>query len=516
MDKPRTESKNASSGNPDMVDEAKAPAYGTPLRFTIDVGWVLAMDIAAMVLGFVVQPMLARTLGAGGLGLYTLCLTIAGFALLPSNLGLAHSLLCVAASATDGDEERRQVSVGLLTSAALGTIVAVVVLVTRARIAEVLNAPELSALLPILAMSFPFASVFVSVTGVLNGRRSMASYSLLGVGHRIMAAGFVLALLAAGCGVVGAVWGLVLTEVVLGVVSLPLLRYRIFLPVAAIQQRAAGLISFGARLAATNAANTIMTHVDIFMVGYFLTTADVGHYGVAILLASLVPRLPQAIQRVVFPAAAKCWAVKDMVSLRVLVWKTMQLSAAAVTLLGIGLAFFGANIITVLFGGDFAPAIAPFLILLLARVVRGGTVVATAVVLAAMGRPDINLKVETTAVVVNIGLNMLLIPRMGLPGAALATTISLLVATSMTIVAMVRLVGVDMHIGWYARLWGMATFTVVAYVFLRAYVQESLLAMVLLIVAASFTVGVLLSGEDRAWLRSVCASLFRRSSPPSS
>lgn len=67
-----------------------------------------------------------------------------------------------------------------------------------------------------------------------------------------------------------------------------------------------------------------------------------------------------------------------------------------------------------------------------------------------------------TAVVVNIGMNLLLIPRFGLVGAAIATAVSVDIQALLILLMAQRLIGLGMHIGHLTLIWAAGTGMLVA------------------------------------------------------
>jgi O-antigen/teichoic acid export membrane protein len=59
--------------------------------------------------------------------------------------------------------------------------------------------------------------------------------------------------------------------------------------------------------------------------------------------------------------------------------------------------------------------------------------------IAARGLPGINMVISLATLLVNISLNLVLIPRMGVSGAAAATTIAYVVAAFLTLIVYLRL-----------------------------------------------------------------------------
>ena len=487
-------------GSPSLRSDTTTPTSSTVgWKFSTDVLLVLAADFGGMAITFVVHPLVARALGADGLGLYSLCLTVSGFALLAGNLGLAHALTRFLAEQHRTQQAQRQFAfAGLAWSALIGAVAACVLMLIRKYLASAFEMPQLNALLLILALSFPFASVFMSLQGLFNGRRTMRQFATFAVLHRVLNAVFVLGFVHAGLGIRGAVTGIVLTEVSLSILGVWVARRHIALKLRAIRDDAQALLGFGAPMCGANAVNAVMNYTDILMVGFFMSAADVGYYSAAAVLAALLSKLPGAIQRIAFPAAAAHSSTGDSAALLRLVHASTRVATAVVIPVGLALAFFGRDILLLLFGPDFRVAATPLLILLIARVVRGSTIVPIGNTLPAMGRPDINFKIEGATAILNVVLNALLIPRFGIAGAAAATTTALLVGAAAGLFALKAVAGIELSSAFYARAFGAAAVLLAVFLVGENLANHFALGCALTVGALGFSYFILLLRVDRA------------------
>jgi len=481
-------------------------------RFAFDVGWVLVADAVGMALAFAVQPLLARALGATGYGLLSLALTVSGLSLLLANFGLGQAIVKFAADTTQSFEAaKRDASSALLASLAFAIVTALAVLLWRFRIAALLDMPELASLLAILALSLPFASVYASVLGILNGQRRMRKYASLGVGHRVVNAVFLLTLIALGFGIRGALVGVVATELVLCTAGLYLIRDWLAIRISGCMAAARRLIRFSVFMFGCNAVNAVLNYTDILMVGFFLTAEDVGHYGAAIAISAVFPKIPGAVQRITYPTASTHHAEGNLHALAEMTRTSMKYSACILLPIGLATVLFADDIMRLLFGAAFRPAAIPLAILVAVRVLRGSTVVPSGQVLPAVGRPDINLRIEVACVAINVCLNMLLIPSHGLQGAAMATATALTIGTLMWLREVRRIAGIEIDLNWYGRALGGAAVVALAFYALLPYVQRYLLGSLLSLAFGAYVVRCLLSSQDRRSISSLARTVLRRS-----
>lgn len=180
---------------------------------------------------------------------------------------------------------------------------------------------------------------------------------------------------------------------------------------------AAKLISFGARSQIASLFYHFALRLDIFLLSYFLGPAEVGIYSVSVRLAELLWHLPTAVSFVIIPMAARS-STKQMNSFtpRVLRW------TLGLTLLGaLALAIVGRPLIRLVFSEAFTAAYVPLLLLLPGVVLMGGVQILFNEIIG-RGFPQFSSLIAGFSLVLILVLDLLMIPRYGMAGAAVAST----------------------------------------------------------------------------------------------
>ena len=177
-------------------------------------------------------------------------------------------------------------------------------------------------------------------------------------------------------------------------------------------------VSIGGRGAISSILIFLLFRSDVYLVEHFLGTAALGVYTVAVIIAEMMQRVPNIAGTVLLPRVmASDISSANRLSSRVA--RNILLFSLAVALLII---VAGRPMIS-LFGADFSDAYLPLLWMLPGLVASGfGSVLNTK--LAAAGYPAITIWAPGVALALNVGLNMYLIPTMGLVGAAMATSVA--------------------------------------------------------------------------------------------
>ena len=159
--------------------------------------------------------------------------------------------------------------------------------------------------------------------------------------------------------------------------------------------------------------------LDVFFVAYFVGPAAVGYYAVGFGIAELLWELPLALGTVLFPKGAALDARSNSRIAASICRRTLFLTAMGI----IVLLALGRFVVLVLYGSEFLPSLTAFYILLPSALfytihkVLGSS-------LAGQGVPQATLYGGMLSVPVMVALNVILLPRVGIAGAAIASDVA--------------------------------------------------------------------------------------------
>ncbi len=481
-------------------------------KFTFDVGWVIVSSVATLFLGFLLRPVLARWLGAADLGLYQMVITVQGIAVLVATLGIHIALVKYIAEYKDDKNRISQfVSTSLIATIILGILTGFLLYILSSQIAGIFDMPALAGLLRTLAFVFPFTSFQGSLLGLFHGLRKMKKWTSVMILQSFLMVASTIAFVWLGFGIKGAIFG-ILVSVVGGCIGGLYLSRRLFrFNLKDFIRNFKKLISFGARSFAGNTVGLLANQADVIMIAYFLAAKDVGYYSIAVSLSIFFSFVPLAIQKITYPTTSEYWAKGNRHALNRMIDKSMKYSACILLPVGLAVGFFAEGIVTLVFGEDFIYAVAPLYVLLVSRVIRGSTDLPIGGSLGAIGRPELNVMLNVIAMVTNIGLNILLIPRLGILGAAMATTISLLLWSAIFFVLVIRMLRVKIDFRWFAQAIGLAGVGVLLFLGGSRLINPYIVGGIILCAYVVLVFTVFLKAEDRAIFKSLAYSMiFRR------
>jgi len=169
--------------------------------------------------------------------------------------------------------------------------------------------------------------------------------------------------------------------------------------------------------------------LDFVLLDVFAGTAVVGTYAVASKFAELVRLLPVAITYVLYPRFSRETNARATADTRRLIPSATGLSC----LCAVVLALAAPLVLPLLYGAQFDAAVGLAQILLIGLSVEGAAGVISAY-LYGVGRPGLNSVAMGSGVVLTVVLDLLLVPRWGATGAAIASTVAYLVTTASLLV----------------------------------------------------------------------------------
>ena len=163
-------------------------------------------------------------------------------------------------------------------------------------------------------------------------------------------------------------------------------------------------------------------HIDIVMLQRFRASADVGNYKAALALAEFLWFVPLAIQTVFVHSTSELWSQNRRRKISKLASRATRYTFLLTAVMAVGLAALADVAVPIYFGDEAIPAIEPLLLLLPGAL---GFALARPILAISQGKGTLRYPIAATGVaaLLNVVLNATLIPRYGMHGAAIATSI---------------------------------------------------------------------------------------------
>lgn len=183
------------------------------------------------------------------------------------------------------------------------------------------------------------------------------------------------------------------------------------------------LMKFSFPVMVTGVASLIMGYTDTICVTFFRSIEEVGLYQIALPTAQVMVYSSTALIAILFPVISEMWARKKYSSVSDGIIILIKFMLILILPLGMIFLAFPEIVLNVLFGSTYMGASHALQILSISFMFYTiGSILTTAV--NGIGKPLINAKVIAFCSVLNLTLNLFLVPIYGIIGSATATLIS--------------------------------------------------------------------------------------------
>ena len=472
--------------------------------FARDVSLALVGSALSMFLGLVLALVVTRGLGAHGAGVFFVSMGVFAIvnhvAVFGADIGAMRTISRLRALRRDGDL-RWTVLAAVVPVAVLSIVLALFMERFAPEIADFAargdgNA-DLASSLEVLALFLPAAAIAGVLIAATRGFGTMLPYfSLEQIGLPLLRPILVGAAIAFGAGSVFGMlaWASAFAPALAGgaVWILVLLR-RVEQPHAAAPTSVAVIARdfwrFSSVRGVASVCQVVIAWFDVILVAALSSVAEAGVYAAITRLVKVGALVQRATIVAMGPQMSALLAVDDHLQASIL-YRTSTVWLVTFSFpVYLVLATSSATVVQI-FGQDFATGATALTILCLAMLVNMATGPVTTILLMA-GKAGLNLVDTLGSLIINVSLNLLLIPWLGITGAAIAWSASIIFQNLLPLVQIARGLGLHPLSNTLALVMGVATccFATAGVVATLVW-PGSLPALALLVAAASAAYGM--------------------------
>lgn len=407
--------------------------------FVRNAGAALGLQVVSLVATGVLTLALIRLLGPLGFGRYAITLAVGGIVLLPLDAGLTGSTSRYVAAEQRRARAGQMLLSGLTLKLATGLVATAGLAAAAPAIAHAYGDAALVWPLRLLAGVVLAQSLLGFVIGSFNavrlGSRALYVGSLESVGEAIVS----VALVAAGAGVVGALAGRLAAFGVATIVGLWVLerRFRLRRRVARpTRQTMKAIGKYGLTLAVVDAAWALFVQIDVLLIAAFLGSKAAGDFQAPVRVLALVSYPALAIATALGPRISIDSSATSLHRFR----RSIQLLLAFQILCFVVVVTAGASLVRLVTGAGYSDAVlvtrtlAPWVLL-------SGLAPVASNALDYLGAGRDRLPFAIGAAAVNALIDVLLLPRVGVVGAAIGTDVGMTLFVGGTLLVCSRRIG---------------------------------------------------------------------------
>jgi O-antigen/teichoic acid export membrane protein len=405
------------------------------MKFIRDALITFSTQIIVVILGTGVAIIIARVLGPEGKGAYSLIILVPSLLALVGNLGIGIANIYFGGSRKHDWTELAANS--LVLAGSLGVLLAAGFL-AYLHIFQPSFLKDIEPECLVLAvLVVPLSLLAMYFTSILLGQNRIKEYNLVNLAQAgALLILVLLLLLAIKGGLFGTIVAWASATVVATIFAILLVRRTTNIRWSFHRQVFKDSVKFGGKVYLGNAIQFLNYRLDMLLVAFFMNITFVGYYSISVALVEALWYFPGAVGTVIVARTPGMKAEDANRSTPRICRNTFFITILA------ALVLFALSkyVITLFFGAAFLPAVQPLWVLLPGAVALGGAKVLSYEI-TGRGKPMINIVASGISLAVNIPLNLFLIPRMGISGAALASTISYSLTAVVVLVAFLKISG---------------------------------------------------------------------------
>jgi O-antigen/teichoic acid export membrane protein len=204
------------------------------------------------------------------------------------------------------------------------------------------------------------------------------------------------------------------------------------------------LFIFSFWLFLTSTGALVFSQADTIMIGYYLHNADIGIYRIAFQFTTVATFATYALRSTLWPRVSRWGKSGQIALLELSLSHAISYSLLLAIPVFIGGALMGDKLLYLFYGAEFAAGYFTLAILLAVQVVNVFQYFFT-MYLDALDNPKESFRVTLVGVVANVLLNILLIPIMGISGAAITTLLTMILNASLARRALSKLIQIRLE-----------------------------------------------------------------------
>ncbi len=452
------------------------------------------MTIAKLVLvltGFLLHTILGRWLGPEQFGIFGIInsfIVMLEFILLASIARGVSKFI-----AEDEDKARTIINAGFKIQSVIGIAIFCIFFFGADLIANLLNDPELSVYFKMFSFLIPIAGFAVIYEFALNGVKAFGRQAIIMIIFHISRLIATLFFVYIGLSVKGAIMGLILSDII------RLLAGRYFCK----DFRSEGdfplkqLITFSLHIGIYSVAGTLLFNIDLIAVKVLLKeNLFAGLYTSAQAIARMPWFIAGAISMALFPLVSRSISEGDDELTKKYLNQTLRYVLAICIPFSFLINATSQSLLPMLFGQVYADAATPLNILIFGMSFMTINTILNTVILASE-RPFVAVAIGMVLVLIDIILNIFLVPKMGINGAAWAATITGIAGCVLSGGYLFYRFNIRVNLASAARIllssiivYFIATlYLTEGFMLFANYIALSIVFFVLLIILGEFTIG---------------------------
>jgi len=270
-----------------------------------DIGIIGISQIVLSASGIILLPVISKTLGSEGYGLWSLSFVTIDLIANITALGLPLSLVRYLPAEKNKENVKEIYYSSFLLVALVNLVFAIILLIFVKPISSLLFGGH-KVIFLLIIMIIPISSLISLSTNFFRGKGEMKKYSIFCIAQRLITLSLVIILLSIGVGIYGAIISVLISRITIFSITnyLIIKRIRITFPKFT---KIKEMLSYGAPLISTVIFGWIVTSSDRYLISYYLDVSAAGIYSAAYSLGIIIYTLTTPVQKGLTPNLSKLY-----------------------------------------------------------------------------------------------------------------------------------------------------------------------------------------------------------------
>ncbi|MFW6025678.1 MAG: flippase [Candidatus Woesearchaeota archaeon] len=384
--------------------------------------WSFLSKGATIILFLIINIILARSLGVESFGLWSLFLSVITILFTLSYFGINASTKKFVAQYNKTSKLRGVLISSIKLRIIFSLIFSLLLLVSYKPLSLLIN-PELEILFLYGVPLIFFSGLVQFQKNVFMGLHRLKYNFIVNLSEFGLKLLLVILFLLFSNSVISVINSFVVALLITSIVGGYLLFFNFYKPLAKTSQNfTKEIINYSYPLIFISLGFIVLTEIDTVMIGIFSTSSEVGIYGIAKQIVIKLPHLSLAIAMGTMPVFAKM-NENNKLELKKKLFNLLKIVSGIYGVIVIGLLLFSPFFIPLIFGKEYIDSILPLQILSIYTFMFAISII-LGQFLDYTGRAKKRAYNVSVTIILNIILNLILIPQFGGVGAAIATTVS--------------------------------------------------------------------------------------------
>ncbi|MBS4206751.1 flippase [Bacillus sp. FJAT-50079] len=413
-------------------------------KFTKDTILTLSRQVTGILLGLLLTVIIARELGTEGNGMYALIVLLPTMLMAFLNMGVGSATVYYIG------RNKYRVETIIKTNTITALILSLVSIVCGLIFLLLFYQNSSFNEIPIaylygILFTVPVLIINEFYIVVFQGKNDFKAFNSLALSRQIVSlVSLVIFIYLFQIGLIGAVFSFIIGSITQLMITVYYFRSRMQINFSVgkfSKEYFIDSLKFGIKAHFSNMLSFINYRADTIVISYFSTNAAVGLYNIAVNVAERLWIVSQSISSVLFPRVAALNEEDEKNQLTSLVTRTVLWFSI---ISGVVFYLIAELFIGLLFGQDYQES-AVVLKVLLPGIILFSMDRIMSNDLAGRGKPELNMYTSIFTVVGNLVLNIILVPRYGIYGAAFSTSLTYSLSTIIKMFIFKSLTGISLY-----------------------------------------------------------------------